>query len=253
MIRANILKNLLAAGLFLGGSAVLAVEGESGRAPVDAPRPTAAAPADKAAAADKTAPAERDAAEKVTDGAEEFKPDAGKPKGLSGSALGGNDKWMDDPFRNIVSDMKGIISDLDIRETHVPSTETQPRVLSRLDVLIAQLEKACKGGGGAAGNNPTRPANVSTLGGGPGGIGELRAPGDSKKKWAELTPKEREKILQSQSQGFPAGYEDLLSEYFRRLSQGKTVAASAAEQLPTNDRAKSEPAKSAAPATGAEQ
>jgi len=122
--------------------------------------------------------------------------------------------------------MAGVVADLGRSETHIPATETQPRILSRLDVLVEVLEKACKkGGGGAAGNNPSNPANVSTLGGGPGKRGPLINPDDSRRKWASLTPKEREKILQAQAQGFPPGYEDLLSEYFRRLAQGETRGA----------------------------
>lgn len=232
----------VATGLWLS-LAIAAQADEASRTPVEAPRPGAAAPA----------PAQGAKRELVPDGAEEFMPSKGKNAETGTDALGGAQEWMQDPFKNIGSDMKGIVSDLDAAETHVPSTESQPRVLSRLDVLITQLEKACKkgSGGGAAGNNPSSPANRSTLGGGPGGKGDLRAPGDSRKKWAELTPKEREKILQSQTQGFPAGYEDLLAEYFRRLSQGKTVA-SAAEDAPAGSEA---PSNNAAPkpSTGADK
>jgi hypothetical protein len=215
---------------------------DSDRPPIEAPRPGAVA-SGGAAAAETTG--------LIPDGAEEFMPSKGKAAKTGTDALGGNEEWMEDPFKNIGSDMKTIVSDLGATETHVPSTETQPRVLSRLDVLIAQLEKACKkGGGGAAGGNPTSPANKSTLGGGPGGKGELRAPGDSRKKWAELTPKEREKILQSQTQGFPAGYEDLLAEYFRRLSQGKTVAAATDDASSGNETPANRPSK---PSTGADK
>ncbi len=162
----------------------------------------------------------------VADGADEFKPASSRPSGAtSTTAVGGTAEWLKDPFRHLASDMADVVADLGKEETHVPATQTQPRVLSRLDVLVEMLEKACKkGGGGAAGANPTRPADVSTLGGGPGGRGPLRNPDQSRKNWASLTPKEREKVLQSQSQGFPPGYEDLLAEYFRRLAQGETPA-----------------------------
>lgn len=170
-------------------------------------------------------------AERVVDGAEEFKPANGAtPRALATTALGEQQEWLKDPFRHIESDMAGVVADLGKAETHIPATQSQPRILSRLDVLVTMLEKACKkGGGGAAGNNPNRPANTSTLGGGPKKQGPLRNPGDSRRDWASLTPKEREKILQAQSQGFPAGYEDLLAEYFRRLAQGETRGEVAAE------------------------
>jgi hypothetical protein len=244
MIRIVATTLVLAAGLACNGASAVAFDNEANRNPVEAPRP---------AVAPTAAPATLN---QVPDAADEFKPAGAKSKGLGGGglggeALGGNDGWLDDPFRNIGTDMRGIVADLGVSETHVPSTDTQPRVLSRLDVLIAKLEKACKKGGGAAGNRPNRPANASTLGGGPGGIGELRAPGDSRKKWAELTPKEREKILQSQSQGFPAGYEDLLSEYFRRLSQGKKVVPASNDSQPASADAKT--GDGAQPAAGADQ
>jgi hypothetical protein len=63
------------------------------------------------------------------------------------------------------------------------------------------------------------------LAGGPGGVGDLNAPRSSRRKWAELTPKERERILQSRTEGFPAGYEEILGEYYRRLATEDSVRA----------------------------
>jgi hypothetical protein len=129
--------------------------------------------------------------------------------------------WLKDPFRNLQSDMVNVIDDLADREIHTPAKFTEPKILSRLDVLIEMLEKQCKKAGGAGG----KPLQRSVLAGGPGGVGDLSAPRNNRRKWAELTPKERERILQSQTEGFPAGYEDILGEYFRRLAMEESVRA----------------------------
>lgn len=135
-----------------------------------------------------------------------------------------DDDWLGDPFRHVGADMGSAADDLHAGRTKAPALMTQPRVLSRLDKLIELLEKSCNSGGGGAGGNPVRPANASTLAAGPGGEGELRAPQKSGRKWADLTQKEREKILQSQADGFPPGYEDVLADYFRRLSSSSPAA-----------------------------
>lgn len=161
--------------------------------------------------------------------------EAAKPKTAPGKALPvqlppkkdllslvRDDAWLKDPFKNIQTDVKSVISDFDKGQTKQPVKTTQPRIITRLDTLIEMLEKSCKGGGGA-GSNPTRPANSSTLAGGPGGQGKLKAPDKKGRNWADLTPKQREKILQSRTEGFPPGYEDILADYFRRLARNQTV------------------------------
>lgn len=134
-----------------------------------------------------------------------------------------DDAWLKDPFKNIQTDVKSVINDFDQGQTKKPARTTQPRIISRLDTLIEMLEKSCKKGGGDAGANPSRPANASTLGKGPGGQGDLRAPDKKGRNWADLTPKQREKILQSRTEGFPPGYEDILADYFRRLARNKDL------------------------------
>ena len=131
--------------------------------------------------------------------------------------------WLKDPFRHLQTDMVDVIDDLANGETHTPAHVTEPKILSRLDVLIKVLEKQCKGG--KPGGNPNSPLRRSVLAGGPGGIGDMNAPRSSRRKWAELTPKERERILQSRTEGFPAGYEEILGEYYRRLATEDSVRA----------------------------
>jgi len=136
-----------------------------------------------------------------------------------------DDAWLKDPFKNIQTDVKSVIDDFDQGKTQQPVKTTQPRIISRLDTLIEMLEKSCKKGGGA-GANPTRPANSSTLAGGPGGQGKMKAADKKGRNWADLTPKQREKILQSRTEGFPPGYEDILADYFRRLARNQGVKKS---------------------------
>ena len=101
---------------------------------------------------------------------------------------------------------------------------------------------------GGGGGNPNSPLRRSVLAGGPGGIGDLNAPRNSRRKWAELTPKERERILQSRTEGFPAGYEEILGEYYRRLATEDSVRAIApsAEKLPPERPLRRSPAEMAA-------
>jgi len=138
--------------------------------------------------------------------------------------------WLTDPFRHLENDMHVVEGDLDKGDTQKPVTVEQPRILSRMDRLIETLSQARNAASGAAGSSsPTTPAADSSLGGGPGGEGAMRSPGNSRRKWADLTPKQREKILQSRDQGFPSGYKDILQEYFLRLSQEEAVEAAAEE------------------------
>jgi hypothetical protein len=90
------------------------------------------------------------------------------------------------------------------------------------------LEKQCKGGGGG-GPNPSRPLADSVISGGPGGQGEMVDADDQNKRWANLPPRQREAIQQSQTEGFPAGYEAILQSYYRRLAQEQTADDAAAD------------------------
>lgn len=46
-------------------------------------------------------------------------------------------------------------------------------------------------------------------------------PKQGDKNWANLPAKQREQILQSQTEGFPPGYERILQSYYQRLSEEK--------------------------------
>jgi hypothetical protein len=151
-------------------------------------------------------------------------------------ALVDSKDWLKDPFRHLQTDMVEIVDDLADGQTHTPAHVSQPKIISRLDMLIELLEKQCKSGGG--GGKPNSPLRRSVLAGGPGGIGDLNAPRNIRRKWAELTPKERERILQSRTEGFPAGYEEILGEYYRRLATEDSVRAIAPSgQKPVSGKA----------------
>jgi hypothetical protein len=150
-------------------------------------------------------------------------------------ALVDSQDWLKDPFRHLQTDMVEVVDDLADGQTHTPAHVSQPKIISRLDTLIELLEKQCKAGGGG---NPNSPLRRSVLAGGPGGLGDLNAPRSSRRKWAELTPKERERILQSRTEGFPAGYEEILGEYYRRLATEDSVRAIAPSgQKPVSGKA----------------
>lgn len=136
------------------------------------------------------------------------------------------DGWKKKPFTVIRGEMKDVIEDLGDGKTKPPSTISQPRIIKRLDVMIAEIEEMMKKSGGA-GMGRGRPAEQSRLVKGKMGKMDLNDERKDGKKWAELTPKEREKILQSRTEGFPAGYEDVLADYFRRLSRAESNTTAA--------------------------
>jgi hypothetical protein len=128
--------------------------------------------------------------------------------------------FLQDPFTFLQGDMQSATLDLKDGQTTPPADVTQPRILRRLGLLIEQLEQQGTGAG-QAGQRVNRPAQQSSLMRGPGGQNEMRAARDDGRDWADLSPKERQKILQSRTDGFPAGYDDILADYFRRVARAE--------------------------------
>ncbi|MGH7136764.1 MAG: hypothetical protein ACREHD_13560, partial [Pirellulales bacterium] len=89
--------------------------------------------------------------------------------------------------------------------------------------------------GGASSANPMKPMADSMITGGPGGIGDLHAARKTGKQWAELPPHERDRIVQSMTEGFPAHYQKILERYYKRLAEETPAAASAAEEAANKD------------------
>jgi hypothetical protein len=104
--------------------------------------------------------------------------------------------------------------------------ETQKDAVEKLDKLIVELEKQAQANDGSMSSaNPSRPMADSKIKSGPGGIGKLHAADQDGKHWAELPAHERERILQSMTEGFPAHYQGILETYFKRIAEEKPLNA----------------------------
>jgi hypothetical protein len=135
----------------------------------------------------------------------------------------------DTPITPIAEKMSGVAGKLAKTLTNKPVQAQQEEVVRDLDELIASLEKDCAACRGMKRNNPTRPMADSMIRSGTGGIGTLVAPGQSEKDWAKLSDRERDRILQSMSEGFPPEYRTVLERYYRRLAEEKKAAATNGE------------------------
>jgi len=134
----------------------------------------------------------------------------------------GQDLAEPDPLEEITAEMRVVVGRLSKLTTNKPTQETQIEVIDKLDILIAALEKECEQCKGAmASANPTKPANDSTVKSGPGGMGKLHAARQDGDRWGELPAHERDRILQSMNDGFPAHYQTILETYFRRVAEEK--------------------------------
>jgi hypothetical protein len=132
------------------------------------------------------------------------------------------------PITDIAGKMTGVAADLAKTQTGPPVQTRQKEIVQNLDELIAALEAQCQAcRNGIKRNNPTRGLPDSVIRSGTGGIGPLAAPGESEKDWAKLSSRERDRILQSMSEGFPPEYRTVLERYYRRLAEEKPTLPSA--------------------------
>ncbi len=132
----------------------------------------------------------------------------------------------DPPAVAIATKMAAVTDDLSRSETGKPVQTVQKAIVSDLDKLIASLEKQCENcRGNMKRNNPNRGMADSTISRGTGGIGTLLNPGDNGKDWGKLSARERDRILQSMSEGFPPEYRTVLERYYRRLADEKTSSS----------------------------
>jgi hypothetical protein len=140
-----------------------------------------------------------------------------------------------DPLGGLALEMEQVVIDLSGFSTDEPVQGAQKQIVSKLDTLIEELEKESEQSrGGTSSANPTRPLNDSIIKGGPGGIGDLHAARKTGKQWAELPPHERERIVQSMTEGFPAHYQKILERYYKRLAE-ETPAVAVAEEAADGD------------------
>ena len=126
----------------------------------------------------------------------------------------------------IATKMASVTDELNRKETGKSVQTEQKTIVRDLDELIASLEKkAQQARGGIKRNRPTRGMADSMISGGTGGIGTLVNPSDMGKDWAKLSPRERDRILQSMTEGFPPEYRTVLERYYRRLAEEKPNTA----------------------------
>jgi len=131
------------------------------------------------------------------------------------------------PIPAISEEMTGVAGDLAKTQTGEPVQTQEKTIVHDLDVLIAELEKQCANcKGGIKKNNPRGGMNDSMISRGTGGIGDLVDPSESNKDWAKLSGRERDRILQSMSEGFPPEYRTVLERYYRRLADEKAAPPS---------------------------
>ena len=100
----------------------------------------------------------------------------------------------------------------------------QQQVVQKLDKLIEMLECECKCCCNGSGTKPNKPAAKSTLRKG-NGKEDLASTRNGNKKWAELPAHQRDRILQSMNDGFPAEYQGILESYYRRLAEEQSAEA----------------------------
>jgi hypothetical protein len=152
------------------------------------------------------------------------------PFDLAGRANTIVNERQKDPFKTIVVDM-GTATDLLTRfNTSEPVQPQQKVIIGMLDVLIEELENQMKNVKG--GTNPNGPLPDSAVIGGKLTYGRMTDPASSTRLWGQLPPRQREQILQSQNEGFPAGYESILSSYYRRLAQENVTGSGDAAAPP---------------------
>jgi hypothetical protein len=131
---------------------------------------------------------------------------------------------------DIAEKMTGVVDELGRKVTGSPVQVKQKEIVQDLDELIASLEKEAQGlKGNRKRNNPKDGMDDSRISSGTGGVGTLVNPADVGKDWGKLSPRERDRILQSMSEGFPPEYRTVLERYYRRLAEEKTAKTSAGQ------------------------
>ncbi len=164
-----------------------------------------------------------------------------------------------DASTQIVGKMQIAVGQLKKLDTGKPTQGTQKQIVANLDDLIAQLEQECEACRGRVRADPRKPAPASTIRTGPGGMGDLHAAKRDGKDWGALPDHERDRILQSMTEGFPNHYQRILERYYKRLAQEKPPAAGpdtpepADEAVPTERAAPAPESKPAATDANAKQ
>jgi outer membrane receptor protein involved in Fe transport len=125
----------------------------------------------------------------------------------------------DDPLGAVADKMTEVHADLSDNKTDKPVQDKQRQIVADIDQILRKLQP--KGGGTGTGNTPDGGRKRSIIVSGDPEGGDLHGVDPRGREWAQLPPKERERILQSRTEGFPPGYEALLQSYYQRLAQEK--------------------------------
>jgi hypothetical protein len=146
-----------------------------------------------------------------------------------------------DPIKRISGHMGKSADLLAKLDTGDPTQHVQKGIIIDLDAIIEELEKQKKNRKSGSNPDPDQPLPDSVLAKGPGGQRDLRDPNASSRLWGQLSPKDRQQILQSQNEGFPPGYEAILSSYYKHLAQenvGDPPSSAPGSSTPTTRPAK---------------
>jgi hypothetical protein len=128
----------------------------------------------------------------------------------------------EDTLDHVARRMDDIRRRLDLGRAGPKVCKVERGVIESLDKLIKKLEDEQQDSGGdPSGNQSTRPADASRLGGGQGAGEVTKKNIGSKNGWGDLPPKEREEAMQQVGRDFPMHYSDAIKEYFRRLAAEK--------------------------------
>ena len=125
----------------------------------------------------------------------------------------------------IAGRMGGVVDELGRKQTGAPVQGEQKAIVGELDALIASLEQECQNCRGGIKKPGGKGANESTISRGTGAVGPMINPNDGGKDWAQLSERERDRILQSMSEGFPPEYRTVLERYYRRVAEEKGAKA----------------------------
>lgn len=125
-----------------------------------------------------------------------------------------------DTLDHIARRMSDIERRLDLGRAGPKVRKVEDGVIESLDKLIKKLEEEQQkqqqqqaSQGGRQPNNPMQ-QSAPAAGGGPGEV--VRRKIGSKADWGNMSPKEREKVLQEIGSEYPPHYRDIIEQYFRR-------------------------------------
>jgi hypothetical protein len=136
-------------------------------------------------------------------------------------AVSAQEEAAGNPLGDVTQEMKLATNHLSKKTTDKQTQQPQADAVSKLDKLIAELEKEKMNLGTGINPNPSTPATSSTIRNGPGGMGDLHGAKEQGNRWGDLPAHERDRILQSLTEGFPAHYQAILEAYYKRLAVEK--------------------------------